>query len=409
MRRSVSVSIRSCVALVCLHACSATRAEPPAADDAGSETGAATSSGSGSTESTDGGRLDGTSTQGESDSTGAPNCGEIDYQLTAIPPNVVLVLDKSGSMVSDADADADGVMDGYWDHDADPSTELMTRWRSLHRVVDSIVAGLDARIHFGAMLFPATDATDQYSAAACSVAATPEIPVAPMNAAAVLAGIPAADATDLHGATPATAGIEAAVAHLETLDPDVPRYLVLVTDGAANCSSDAATVPDLLELYDQHLPEVVADALASRAIPTYVVGIDIRDELAGVGADGMPEANTFAALHDVALAGGRPRPGPEAFYAAGNELELMDALSEIAGEVLTCVVPLDPVPLHPDFVTVEIDGESLERVADCESERGWDFVDPDGPYDALRLCGSACDLLVDIGTADVTYGCPPVG
>lgn len=408
MRGRSVFSLLSCVAFASLPACVApTRGTFAESGDDGIAT--AEPSDASSSETTDVGRLDGTSSDDESDSTGAPNCGEVDYQLTAIPPNVVLVLDKSGSMVSDADADGDGVMDGYWDHDGDPSTELVTRWRSLHRVVESILGGFDAQIGFGAMLFPSASASDGYSSAACTIASAPEIPVAPMNAAAVLAGIPGADATDLHGATPTTAGIEAAAAHLEMLDPDVPRYLVLVTDGAANCGGDAESVPDLLEIYDAQLPEVVADLFENRGIATFVVGVDIRDELAGAGPDGMPEANTFVALDDIANAGGRPRAGDAAFYAADNEVELMEALAEIAGEVLTCEIPLDPPPLHPDFVEVEVGGEVLERVDDCETQRGWQFVETEGPAAALRLCGSACDSLVDVGTADVTYGCPPVG
>ncbi len=406
--RSLLFAFGPCLALSGCVAPRATSADTEAGVDDGIASVDA-SDGSSSESTEDGGRLEGTSLADESESGGAPNCGEVDYQLGAIAPNVVLVLDKSGSMVSDGDANSDGVMDGYWDHDGDPDTGLVTRWESLHRVVDSIVVGLDAQIGFGAMLFPATNASDGYSAAACTIADAPEIPVASMNAAAVLAGIPAADALDLHGATPATAGIEAAAAHLETLDPDVPRYLVLVTDGAANCGADATTVPELLENYDARLPEIVADAFENRGIATFVVGIDIRDELGGVGPDGMPEANTFTALQDVALAGGRPRPGPVAFHAADDELDLMAALSEIAGEVLSCDIPLDPPPVHPDFVDVEVGGETLERVDDCDTQSGWVFVDPDGPYDALRLCGSACDSLVEVGTADVTYGCPPAG
>jgi len=337
------------------------------------------------------------------------NCGEVDFVLQAIPPNVMLVLDKSGSMVSDNDANMDGELDGYWDHDADPGTAPISRWNSLYNVVDFVATPLDSQINFGAMLFPSEAATNQYSISACLVENAPEIPVASENAAAILAGIPAADTVDLRGATPATRGIETAVAHLETLDPEVPRFLVLVTDGAANCSADYDAAPEALEVYDEHLPEVVDDAFTNRGIPTFVVGIDIIDALTGVGNDGAPEANTFDSLNAVADAGGRPRPGAEKFYNAGNEIELMAALQEIAGEVVSCVIPLDPPPVHPDFIEVVIGGQTIDRVEDCATENGWVYVNPDGPYDALQLCGTACDQLVDVGTVDATYGCPPAG
>jgi len=389
------------------------KAETPAGDDdPGTESGIVTASATEGDDTTDPSEaddsLDGTESSGSGSETGF-NCGEVDYQLQAIPPNVVLVLDKSGSMVSDSDNDGDGQLDGFWDHDDDPLTDPISRWNSLYNVVEFVVDGFEMQINFGAMLFPSEDATNQYSANACRIEPSPEIPVAPLNAAAILAGIPGATVPDLQGATPATAGIEAAITHLETLDPEVPRFMILVTDGAANCSAQYPSPPELLENYDEDLPEVVEDAFAAREIPTFVVGIDIADELTGVGADGLPEANTFVELNAVAVAGGRARAGDEKFFNTTNEIELMAALGEIAGQVVSCVIPLDPPPVHPDFVEVEIAGETVERVSDCATEDGWVFVNPDGPYDALELCGTACDLLVEAGTVDATYGCPPAG
>jgi hypothetical protein len=316
----------------------------------------------------------------------------------------MLVLDKSGSMVSE--------LDGFWDHDDDPTTVDLSRWNSLHNVVDFVVDGFDAQINFGAVLFPSESATNQYSASACLVSATPEVPVAGMNATDILASIPAALDTSLQGATPATAGIQTAIEHLQTLDREVPRFMVLVTDGAANCSADYATASELLENYDENLPLRIGDAYENGGIPTYVVGIDILDEVAGVGADGVPEVNTFVELNTVAEAGGRPRDGDEKFFNAVNEIELQAALEEIAGQVVSCVIPLDPPPIHPTFVEVEIGGETLPHVNDCASEDGWVFVEPDGPYDALELCGTACEMLIamgQMGSVDAIYGCPPQG
>lgn len=348
-----------------------------------------------------------TDTEGSADT--EMNCGEVDFQLEAVPPNVVLVLDKSGSMVSENDADNDGEYDGYWDHDNDPNTPLISRWNSLYNVVDFVVNGFDTQINFGAVLFPGEGANNQYGPGACVVANTPTVPVAPMNAAQILSTIPAATATNLQGATPATAGITTAIEHLETLDPEIPRFMILVTDGAANCSADATTNQELMEVYDENLPIVVGDAYNDLDIATFVVGIDIVDALTGSGNDGAPEANTFERLNDVAVAGGFPRPGNEKFFNTINEIELMDALSEIAGQVVSCVVPLDMPPVHPNFVEVEIGGMVIPRVEDCATEDGWVWVNPDGPYDAIELCGTACEALVDVGTVDATFGCPPSG
>jgi hypothetical protein len=353
----------------------------------------------------------GDSTGSSDSSTGfmPENCGEVEFELIAVPPNVVLVLDKSGSMVSDNDADDDGELDGFWDHDADPMTPVVSRWNSLYNVVDFVVTNFDTQINFGGVLFPSVDATNQYGPNSCIVEATPDIDVQTMAAAEILAGIPGPDDIDLQGATPATAGVQTALDHLATLDPTVPQFLILVTDGAANCSEDFPAAPELIENYDTNLPILVGTAFTDSDIPTFVVGIDIVDAEVGMGNDGVPLANTFVELNTVAEAGGRPRDGAEKFFNAANEIELMEALGEIAGQVVSCVIPLDPEPVHPNFVTVEIGGMSIDRAEDCATEDGWVFVNPDGPYDALELCGSACEAYVETALVDVTYGCPPAG
>ncbi len=354
---------------------------------------------------------------GVADSTGEMNCGESNFVLEAVPPNVMLVLDRSGSMTDES-----------WDGDANPGTPDVTRWESLYNVVESVLTSFNAEINFGAAFFPSQSATDQLGAGGCATNATPEVPVAAMNGGNILGhpAMPVPSATlDLMGATPATSGIESALGHLQTLDPTVARFMILVTDGAANCgsSSDLADCPglgcELMENYDDRLPIVVGQALAADDIPTFVVGIDIRDELVGVGPDGIEgtaddddgqvAANTFDRLNDVAVAGGRALPGDAKFFNAANEVELQMALDEIAGQVFSCTVPLDEEPLNPEFVTIEIGGETIDMVTDCATEDGWVYSNPDGPYDTIILCGAACDSLGAAGTLDATFGCPPPG
>lgn len=405
---SVSRALSTASVLVGLTACGS---EAPAAGETTETSNSGIFTVSASEDSTAGAGTEGADTSGSTTTGIEPpdNCGEVDFELVAVPPNVVLVLDKSGSMVSDNDADGDGEFDGFWDHDADPMTPVISRWNSLYNVVDFVVTNFDAQINFGGVLFPSADATSQYSASACVVEDVPEIPVGPNNGVAILDGIPDALDVDIRGATPATAGIQTALDHLETLDPTVPQFLILVTDGAANCSADHPAPPDLLEIYDSNLPALVGTAFSERDVPTFVVGIDIVDEEVGVGNDGIPQANTFVELNAVAEAGGRAKAGSEKFFNTVNEIELMEALGEIAGQVVSCVIPLDPAPENPDFVEVEIGGVSIDKVDDCATQDGWVYVNPAGPYDALELCGSACDAYVEAGLVDATYGCPPAG
>jgi hypothetical protein len=332
-------------------------------------------------------------------------CGESMFVLDAVPPNVVLVVDKSGSMVRE-----------QWDADQDESTPEITRWKSLHTVVSFIVETFETEINFGAVLFPSLDAEAIYAPPACLMATDPEVPVAPMNAQAVLSMLPGANegTSTIQGGTPAAQGVRVAVEHLRTLDASVDRFIILVTDGAANCSADYESCEGsgcpMFEEYDEDLATVVGSAFADDDIPTFVVGVDIADEIVGTStSDGVPAVNTFEKLNEVAQAGGRARAGDEAFFNSLNEADLQSALQEIAGQVVSCTIPLDPQPTHPGFVEIEIDGNPVPRASDCTSEDGWVFVNPSGPYDAIELCNAACDMLADHGQLDALYGCPPVG
>ena len=339
-----------------------------------------------------------------SSSTGELNCGEQEFVLEAVPPNVVLVLDKSGSMVQNS-----------WDADGDPVTAEETRWRSLHDVVSFVVGTFEAEINFGAVLFPSTSAIAELDAGACFVNTDPEVPVAALNADGVLGGIPQANATTstIVGATPATAGIQTALDHLKTLDASIDRFMILITDGAANCSADAdtsmcpGTSCGLMVEYDSNLPLVVGDAFMTDGVPTFVIGIDIFDGV--VSEPGQVAVNTFTELNAVAEAGGRAREGSEMFFNATNEIELQEALAEIAGQVVSCTIPLSEEPTDPDFVEVEIGGMLFPPVEDCETQDGWVYVNPEGPYDAIQLCNAACDALAESGELDATFGCPPPG
>jgi len=325
-------------------------------------------------------------------------CSPVTLIQKPVRPNVVLVLDKSSSMGTKGT--------GTWDDDDDPMTPAVSRWSSLHEVVESLVTGFADSINFGAHLFPSSDAVADYSPLACPVNPTIDIAALPDNKDAVLAGIPAADA-NVWGGTPVAAGLTTALEHLKTLDPDVPRAIVLVTDGAANCAEGEPT-PGMFEDYDESIHAIVADAFTIDAIPTYVVGVGIEDLTSPTEQDGMPDnVNTFDRLNDLATQGGKPRNDPaQKFFNTNNQPMLAAALSEIATDALTCIIALDEPPQVPADTVVELGDAVLAHVDDCASEDGWVFVHPDGPFDTLQLCGAACNGFKLAGEADVTVCLP---
>jgi hypothetical protein len=333
-----------------------------------------------------------------------PNdCGMAVVDIPIVTPSVMLVLDKSGSMVADPG--------GFWDHDNDPNTPAITRWNSLYTVVDLIVNNFNGSMNLGAVLFPSKAATSSYSEAACVVSAAPEVPIGPMNAATILGAIPGAltDATMMKGGTPATKGLKLAINELVAAPNDQPKFMIFVTDGAANCQENAPDTTTLFEVYDDKVATTVADALAM-GIKTYVVGIDISQEVSGAAKDGNPDnTNTYEKLNLVADAGGVPRPGDEKFYNTTNQNELQAALDMISMQILSCTIDLNPLPKYPK--NVEVSPYGNVQVMDCMTEDGWHYlpqVNPDDPLQ-VELCGKACSDFQMTGKLDIQYRCPISG
>ena len=342
---------------------------------------------------TQGGTQGGSGTADETAGDTLPdNCGASTFMLEHQPTNVVLVLDKSYSMV-----------DNSWNHDNDPATGDVTRWHSLYDSVEFIIEEFDDGLNFGAVLFPAASVPDNEWQNACAVSLEPDAAVEPNNGETVLASLPDRDSLEIFGGTPASEGISTALNHLRSLDPELPRAMILITDGAANClagTSDQA----VFDLYDENLPALVAEAFNDEDIPTYVVGIDIIDGIAN-----YPQDNPYLRLNEVAIAGGFPQPGAEKFHNAQDEDELRAAISQISSQI-GCVIPLEMAPELPELLSIFIDGEEIPRVDSCEGEDyGWLFTNPMGPYDEIELCADACDALHNVGTLSATYNCVPQG
>lgn len=321
-------------------------------------------------------------------------CDESQFGVKPIAPNVVLVLDKSGSMVA--------FPAGVWDGDGDPDTPAVTRWSSLHRALAAVIGKYS--VNLGTKLFPAQAAKNSGDGQACLVDAGVEVPVNPTNKDAILAGIPAQDDVSLAGATPMATALASALDHLGGLDPAAPRALVLVTNGAANCATEAVG-PELFEVYDEQVHAIVADAWTANGIPSHVVGIAVADVMSPNAEDGVPDGiNLVDKLDALAIEGGRPAPGVEKFHNVTTEVELIEALSLVLFDTLSCVLPLTDEPAFPDDTDVVVAGAKLPRITDCTSEDGWRYSNAP-PYTAIEVCGKPCYDLKFAGYADISYYC----
>ena len=184
----------------------------------------------------------------------------------------------------------------------------------------------------------------------------------------------------------------------------IPRpsgAIVLVTDGAPNCNAGEPADTTLF-VYDDEVVDIIGTSFTDHQIPVYVVGINIVDD----DTLTKPAVNPSEAIQDMAIAGGVPAPGNQAYYNTFNEQELADALEAVIDDI-ECTVTLEQEPDYPENVAVEVGGDFYPMVTDCETESGWVYTSPNGPYNAIQLCGVACNEIQGGGNVvDVEYLCP---
>lgn len=395
------------VGLALVAACFVDPGPPPAADSDGTTTGDGSTSAAATTI-----MLPTTSSGGETSGGSGSECpdgcglGETCVDGVCVPascapeavartfaaPAVVFSVDKSRSMSLNT-----------WDDDGDANTPEVTRWTTIREAL--IAAAMTwGEVEFGLKLFPDLGVPSTYTADACAISAAVNAPVGPNGAAALNMILPATD-DGVGGGTPAKAGIEVAVAHLQGVGeaaPRRPRFVIVVIDGAANCRADAVDDLERFETYDAGVLDAAAAGLMSGS-PVAVIGVDISAELTPAMTDGQPDGvNVSALLDDLALAGGLARGGAERYYNTHDAATVKSSLAELIGGMV-CTVVVDPP--HPSSVLSGLlaGGEAapmLDPTA-CGLENGW--------YDAgggrLRLCGALCELYRAGGELSLQFEC----
>lgn len=332
------------------------------------------------------------------------DCGEFPTPYAMSPASVVLVVEKSDSMLTLWDHDNDDPDGDGFNDDMAPATPEQTRWKSVHQELAAFVA-LGGAMNKGLCLFPAKSATSTYSAAACPVDSPIDVAVGPMHEAALLAALPDEDSVALGGASPTTAAVQAALAELLGGAPG-KKSLVLLTDGAPNCRAGAADAATLLETYDAGLVTAVADARA-QGVVTHVVGLDIANGESDDAQDSEPDhTNARNRLTEVAVAGGAPWQWQFKFHDARDQSLLAHSLATLAELTLDCTVMLSEPAVYPESVEIEIDGVSWGQpyVYDCATEDGWLYADE--TKTVVQMCGQMCAQFGAVGVMEVAYRCP---
>ncbi len=275
------------------------------------------------------------------------------------PPDMLIVLDRSGSMTTPID-----LFNPFG----------ATRWTTMRDALNNIVMQTQANIRWGLSVFP----TDND----CGVSAGTQVPI-DINQYSAISGWLNGASPD--GNTPANAGLDAALAYFNSIPVNPEgRYVLFATDGEPNCD-DADPYPLTLG---------AVDALAAAGIKTYVIGF------------GDPLGLPVSVLNDAAQKGGVPRAGgPPYYYEATNAAELQNVLQQISGGVIvpSCSYALQSQPPDPDAVTVKINGTAVPR--DSSHSNGWDYY-PDAS--TITFFGMACDDVQSgsISSVEFFFGCP---
>jgi hypothetical protein len=296
------------------------------------------------------------------------NCREVMQPLAKLPPDILLILDASGSMNDDVTNTA-----------CTNGCGATSKWAQMIPAINTVVAATDMTANWGLKFFADTDST-------CGVGNGVAVPVGTNTAAAVqtaIMGRTAGNGGVSNGSrTPTRLAENAGAAYMRGLADQNPKFIVLATDGLPNCAASGATDAD----DSAGAVTAVTDAAMS-GIPTFVVGI----------ATGGGMADTT--LSNMANAGGYPRAGSPTYYPVTSTMEFTATLQTLVGMATTCTftVPEPTGDTDRAHIAVVVNGSELGR--DPNHANGWDYTSTG--MTAVQIYGSTCTGIMNGSITDV--------
>jgi hypothetical protein len=299
---------------------------------------------------------------------GGANCGLQQYGLQNVPPDLLIVQDKSGSMAND-------LMDNPC---RGGCTE--TKWGDIVPAIDMVVGMTDTTIRWGLKYFS--------NDGGCGVDDGAAVPIAANNGGPIVMSLAR---TFPGGSTPTRAAINSAVMYLQTVADPNPKFILLATDGEPNC------IPGTFDTQadDQAGAVQAVQAAVTAGFPVFVVGVG-------------NVAPAIATLDMLADAGGRPQAGSTHYYPVNSTADLVSVLKTIGGMIASCSFGLGTPPPDPTNVGVYANGNTNMKIAhDPTHVNGWDYG---AGMKSIVLYGAACDNIKNMTTKTIQaiYGCPGV-
>jgi hypothetical protein len=314
---------------------------------------------------------------------GGMSCGVSATPVMPLPPDILIVQDKSGSMTEMANGCCCGGngangnnCNAVCSQNNNDDCGAMSKWAQVSAAMDTVVMATQATVNWGLIFF----ASDNM----CGVGGTPNVGIAVNNYMAIsqayATGTP-------QSYTPTESAVNAATAYMKTVTDTNPKYLLLATDGLPNCKpGDKAATDD-----DTPGATTAVMNAAAAGFPTFVVGIGNT-----MGED---------ALNGFATAGGMPQTGSpdmNSFYEVNSTADLVTALNKIVGMVASCTIPLTNVPAGQTNVAVSIkDSSGNVTKVPQDNNDGWSYVG--NSTTTIQLNGSYCDGVKGGTYSDVEF------
>lgn len=287
-------------------------------------------------------------------------CAEANPQTMNLPPDVLIVLDRSGSMNDDL-------------NDQPCMAGCTSKWTTAVTTLTSYLPTVQTTVNWGLKLFASNSGGGGNSS--CSVNAGTEVAPAASNATAIINRL---GMTTAGSSTPTTAAMTAASAYLKTLNDGNPKFILLVTDGIPTCGKAACAAGvntgggTMNQCDDANAIAAVKTVHDTDGIPTFVLGI---------GTENSPGDST---LSQMAVNGGFPRNGTPQYYPIGSADDLTQAFMSITQTVGQCFFSVSPALTGTQSVGgVTYDGGSIP----ADATNGYTVEGKNG----IRLNGKACD------------------
>jgi hypothetical protein len=340
-----------------------------------------------------------------------PNCMASPRAATMRTPNVVVVLDKSGSM-------------------GKPGLGSTTsKWDATKVALSAALNRARLTINFGLDLFPRADVTSACTGEACcqtaALADPPAVPVGP-GTDTVPQIAAALNATAPSGGTPMAAALSRALDYYTTGDGRNlvgDKYVLLVTDGGPNCDTAAVPVCDAVHCTRNLDPDPNCNQ-ATNCCSTSALAVNCLDDvsvnteiqlLAQSGIPtivvGIPGSDPYVEyLNQFAQTGGMPQPGGStAYYAVAESAGasgLADTVSSILADLVrACVITYSMPPDDPELVNVLVDCTLVPREPTIGDASYWTL---DLTAMTITLGGPICGHILngDVNRVDYVLGCP---